>query len=210
MIKQVIFDFDGTLANTIDTIIEIANQYAEEFGYEQITKKNILNIQNLDSQKIIKTSNIPLVKIPILLHLVKNELHNNIDNIQPISGLDEVVKNLKKMGFQLGIVSSNSPENINRFITNNNWNHLFEIVCCGTTIFGKAKILRKLLRTENISAEEVIYLGDETRDIDAAKQVNIPAIAVTWGFNSRSVLAKHNPDFLIDRPDEIIDVISQL
>lgn len=208
--KILIFDFDGTLANTLDAIIEITNRFSDEFGYKKITDEEITTLQNLTSKDIIKTSKIPLIKIPILIHLIKNELNHNLPKVKPIEGIDSVLKKLNLMGYELGIVSSNSSENIHQFIQINNWHHLFKIICCGATIFGKAKVLNKLLHTQNLSPKQVVYFGDETRDIDAAKKVNIPVVGVSWGFNSRSVLAAHHPDFLIDRPAEILDVISQL
>lgn len=210
MFKKIIFDFDGTLANTLDVIVDITNRFSSEFGYEKITKNRLKQLQNLNSREIIKTSNIPLVKIPILLHMVKHELNHNIQDIKPIAGIEPILNQLIAMEYQLGIVSSNSEENIRKFIQKNQWERLFEIICCSTTIFGKAQVLKKLLKTQNISAEEVIYVGDETRDIDAAKAVNIKAIAVSWGFNSRSVLAEHDPDFLIDRPEELLQALSRL
>ena len=208
--KNIIFDFDGTLANTFDTIVDIANQFSREFGYDEITNESLQEIQNLNSREIVKLSKISVLKIPALLYVVKNELNKHIQTIQPIDGIDSVLRTLGSMGHQLGIVSSNSQENIYQFIDLHQWNDIFNVICCGTTIFGKAQVLSKLLKTQNLSADEVIYLGDETRDIDAAKKVNIKVIGVTWGFNSRSVLAAHDPDFLIDRPEEILDVIAQL
>jgi len=208
--RVIVFDFDGTLANTMDAIIEITNRFSEEFGYEKISDERMKKWQNLNSQDIIKTSKVPLVKIPVLLHIVKHELNQSIPNLRPIKGIDSALKTLVAMGYKLAIVSSNSEENIQKFIDLNRWNDFFATICCGTTIFGKAKVLSKLLKTQKLSAENVVYLGDETRDIDAAKKVHIKVIAVTWGFNSRSVLAKHHPDFLIDRPEEILPVISQL
>jgi phosphoglycolate phosphatase len=141
---------------------------------------------------------------------VKHELNHNIQDIKPIPGIESILNQIILMDYQLGIVSSNSEENIRKFLQKHQWHNLFEIICCGTTIFGKAQVLNKLLRTQTLAAEEVIYVGDETRDIDAAKMVNIKVIAVTWGFNSRSILAEHDPDFLIDRPEEILQVLSRL
>ncbi len=208
--KILIFDFDGTLANTLDAMIEITNRFSDEFGYKKINDEAITKLRNLTSREIIKTSKIPLVKIPTLIHLIKNELNHNLPKVKPIEGIDSVLKTLKIVGYDLGIVSSNYSEIIHHFIQINQWNDLFKIICCGATIFGKAKVLHKLLHTQNLSPKQVVYFGDESRDIDAAKKVNIPVVGVSWGFNSRSVLAAHHPDFLIDRPAEILDVISQL
>jgi len=61
-----------------------------------------------------------------------------------------------------------------------------------------------------LNPEEVIYVGDETRDIEASQKINIKVIVVSWGFNSRTVLAEHNPDFLIHQPQELIEVMKSL
>jgi phosphoglycolate phosphatase len=53
----------------------------------------------------------------------------------------------------------------------------------------------------------VIYVGDETRDIEAARKIQIQVIAVSWGFNSREVLAEQKPDFLISHPSQLIEVV---
>lgn len=66
------------------------------------------------------------------------------------------------------------------------------------------------MQQENLSFEEVIYIGDETRDIEAARKSYVKAIAVSWGFNSKEVLAEQNPDFLIHQPQELIKVIENL
>ncbi|PSB03825.1 HAD family hydrolase, partial [Merismopedia glauca] len=57
---------------------------------------------------------------------------------------------------------------------------------------------------------KVIYVGDETRDIEAARKSKIKAIAVCWGFNFREILAKYKPDFLIDRPSQLLEVVQHL
>ena len=77
-------------------------------------------------------------------------------------------------------------------------------------MFSKHKVLRKFLQKNFLTPEEVIYVGDETRDIEAAKKIKMKAIAVSWGFNSKEALAAQNPEFLIHKPNELIDVIGML
>ena len=54
----------------------------------------------------------------------------------------------------------------------------------------------------------MFYIGDETRDIDAAKQCGISAVAVTWGFNSEAIIAKHNPHYLVRHPKDILTIFT--
>jgi phosphoglycolate phosphatase-like HAD superfamily hydrolase len=64
-----------------------------------------------------------------------------------------------------------------------------------------------VLRANYIAADEVIYVGDEIRDIEAAKRSKIPVISVTWGFNGTAILQQYQPDYLVHKPQEIIQLL---
>lgn len=209
-VKIILFDFDGTLADTLDAIVRITNHLAGDFGFQPATPQDIENLRNLTSLQIVKNSGIPLIKIPFLLHRVKIELNHEIQQLKPIEGIKEVLIELKKLGYKLGIVTSNSEENVKLFIEKNGWQNLFEYLYSTTTLFGKSQVIKKFLDREKINLKDAIYVGDETRDIEAAKKINIKVVAVSWGFNSKQVLVDSHPDFAIDRPDELIEVITRL
>jgi len=208
--KVIIFDFDGTLANTIDVIVDITNRLALEFGYKQTTQGELDKLKNLSSREIVKQSGISILKLPFLIKKVRAELNKEIKNIKPISEIKDVLYELSSRGHQLGIVTSNSKENIGEFLEKNEWQHLFDFVHSGTTLFGKSKIINNLIKQRKINREEIIYVGDETRDIEAARKSNVKAIAVTWGFNSAEVLAQQNPDFLVSQPQELLSAVMAL
>lgn len=205
--KVIIFDFDGTIADTVDALVSIANRLAVEFGYIQITPNELALLRNLTSREIIKYSGISLFKIPFLLKKVKGELKDKIHEFKPIPGIQEALIELKNQGYKLGIITSNSQENVTEFLKLNNLDYLFDFINSGVTIFGKTTIINNVLRQRQLKPQAVIYVGDETRDIEASKKSNIKVIAVTWGFNSPEALAKQNPNFLIHQPRELLDVI---
>lgn len=205
--KVIIFDFDGTIADTVDALVSIANSLAVEFGYGQITPEEFVILKNLTSREIFKYSGIPLFKIPFLLKKVKRELKNKITELKPIPGIPEALLELKENGLRLGIITSNSKGNVEEFLKINNLDNLFEFVYPGITIFGKTKIINNVLRQKQIKTQEVIYVGDETRDIEASKKANIKVCSVTWGFNSEEALAKENPDFLIHHPQDLVEIV---
>ncbi|WP_341525807.1 HAD-IA family hydrolase [Nostoc sp. UHCC 0302] len=205
--KVIIFDFDGTIADTVDALVSIANRLAVDFGYIQITPEQLDYLKNLTSREIIKYSGVSLFKIPFLVKKVKSELKSKIPELKPIPGIQEALIELQSEGYKLGIITSNSQENVTQFLTINNLDHLFNFIYSGITIFGKTTIINNVLRQRQLKPQEVIYVGDETRDIEASKKANIQVIAVTWGFNSLQALAKQNPDFLISHPSELLEVI---
>lgn len=209
MLKVIIFDFDGTLADTIDILLNITNRLSAEFGFKSATKEELAQLSNLTSWQILRYSGISIFKFPLLIRKLKAELRNEIPNIQLFPGIKEVLLELKKLGFQLGIITSNSRENVLASLEINGLQGIFTFIYSSST-FGKHKVIKRWLKKERINAEEVIYVGDETRDIDAAKKTGIKIIAVSWGFNSQSALAAQNPDFLIERPQELIEIMSNM
>lgn len=206
--KIIIFDFDGTLADTYEAIVKIANQLADEFGYKPVDKEELLQLKNLSSQEIVKQSKISLFKIPFLLRRVHLELGKDINKLTPITGIEEVLSQLKSQGYYLGIVTSNSKDNVVNFLVNHKLEHLFDFIYPKITIFGKHRAINTIIKQYEVSKEKAIYVGDETRDIRSAKKSGIPVIAVSWGFNSAAILAEHKPDFLIEQPTELIEAIA--
>lgn len=206
--KVIIFDFDGTIADTVDALVNVANRLAVEFGYIQITPEELAILRNLTSREIIKYAGISVFKIPFLVKKVKSELKNKIPDLKPIIGIQESLSELKRQGYRLGIITSNSQDNVSEFLKINNLDNLFEFVYSGVTIFGKTTIINNVLRQKQLKPQEVIYVGDETRDIEASKKSNIKVVAVTWGFNSYEVLSRQKPDYLINHPRELLDVVN--
>lgn len=208
--KAIIFDFDGTIADTVDALVSIANRLAQEFGYTHISTDELAVLKNLSAREIIKQSKIPLFKIPFLVKKVKAELKNKIKEIKPIPGIHDALVELKSDGHKLGIITSNSKDNVTQFLQVHELDNLFDFIYSGVTIFGKTTIINNALKQQQIKAQDVIYVGDETRDVEASKKANIKVVAVTWGFNSKEVLARQNPDFLIHAPVELLEVIEGL
>jgi phosphoglycolate phosphatase-like HAD superfamily hydrolase len=207
-LKVIIFDFDGTIADTVDALVLIANRLAVEFGYIPITQDELSILKNLTSREIIRYSGISLFKIPFLVKKVKSELKAKIPDLKPIPGIDEALMELKSQGHQLGIITSNSKDNVMEFLKRNNLEELFDFVYSGVTIFGKTTIINNVLKQKHIKTQDVMYVGDETRDVEASKKAHIKVIAVTWGFNSQEILAEQKPDFLIHHPKDLLQVVN--
>ena len=206
MSKTVLFDFDGTLADTLYEVVNIINSLSREFGYSKIKKKDIPKIRNKTAQEILKEAGISMFKLPFIVKRARLELNKVIEFLKPVQSIREVLLVLKKRRYKLGIVTSNSKENVEKFLKKNNF-ELFDFIYSGSSIFGKHKLLKDTLKKQNLKPNEVIYVGDETRDIEAARKNQIKIIAVIWGFNSRKILENYHPDFLIDKPKELLEIL---
>jgi len=209
-IKVIFFDFDGTIADTLNSIVCITNRLAVEFGHKPISAAEIARIKNLSSRQIIKQSGISILKFPLLVAKVKTELNAEISKIQSFPEMKATLLELRKRVDKIGILSSNSKDNIFAFLELNDMDYLFDFIYTEAALFSKSRVIKKVLKQEKIAPTESVYVGDETRDIEAAKRSKVTAIAVSWGFNSAAALAQSNPDFLIHQPAELIAAIDKL
>lgn len=202
-IKVIIFDFDGTIADTYQAVVDITNGLSSEFGYKPLDEEALQLLKDLSSKDIVRKSEISLFKLSFLLRRVRKELGKQIQELEPISGMPEVLEELKQHNYTLGIITSNAKENVMAFLQKRKLEHLFDFVYSGATIFGKHRIINHVSKKYQFSKQEVMYVGDETRDIRSAQKSNVAVIAVTWGFNSNKILNQYQPDFLAEHPSDI-------
>jgi phosphoglycolate phosphatase len=206
--KVVLFDFDGTIADTYQAIANITNQLSTEFGYKALNPEELLLIKNLSSREIVKRSEISIFKLPFLVRRVRTELSKEIAELTPITGISQVLFELKNRGYVLGIVTSNIKENVEVFLAKNQLNSLFTYIYSSTGIFGKHRVISQLIKDHKLNSSDTIYVGDETRDIRSARKINIGIVAVAWGFNSAEILHEYQADYLIYQPQELLNAIN--
>ena len=204
--RVLIFDFDGTIADTFHAIVKISNQLADEFQFKTMTSSEAEQMKNNTVKETIAKLNIPLLKIPIIIAKAKSELLKGISEIDPVVGLKETLLQLKKLGIQLGILTSNSAQNVDGFLKNHEL-QIFDFIKTTSKIWSKDHHLSKIIESYNLKATEVLYVGDEVRDILAAHRCGIKVAAVTWGYNSTKTLSEHNPDYLLNHPKELLNLI---
>lgn len=204
--KKLIFDFDGTIADTLDLLVDIYNKIHHHYRCLPVDISDKEDLKKLKAQKILKKYKISLLKILLILIKVKRELKKRISEVKICSDIDLVLKELKNKGFDLYILTSNSKENVEIFLRNNDLLDIFKFIYSGSNVFGKNKSIKKFLKTYSINKENCIYIGDETRDIEAMKKIDLPIIAVSWGFNSKCALAKLDPYKVIENPKELLDL----
>ena len=205
--KIIIFDFDGTLADSFGNVMAIFNELANEYGLHQIKQEDIPELRKISSREILKKFRFPVWRLPFLLSEGKKMFGQRIASINPFSGIKEMLLGLKKRGCVLGILSSNSEENIRKFLTRNQVD-VFDFIHTENNFFGKGKAIKRTIEKYKFDAGNVFYVGDETRDIEAAKKCGVKVISVSWGFNDREILEKYSPDFLIDKPEELLKIFS--
>jgi len=202
-----IFDFDGTIADSFEKTLSVTIQIMKDYGIDGINKKFVSLYRNNNIKNVIKEAKIPLYKVPFIIKKGQHEVSKVIKNVKPFKGMDNLIRDLKRKGLKLGILTTNSEYNVKQFLKINNIN-AFDFIYTGSSLFGKGKFLKKIIKMKKFIPEKTIYIGDETRDIKAAKEAGVKSVAVTWGFNNKKLLLKEKPDFIVDKPEDLLVLVS--
>ncbi|WP_185154362.1 HAD-IA family hydrolase [Fulvivirga sp. M361] len=207
-IKAVLFDFDGTLANTLTLGLEVFNNYAKTHGYKEVNSQDQLEqYRSMSTLKIIESMGISLIKLPFIVSDLRKRMGEKIHLVEPIGNIVPVVKVLAKR-YTLGIITSNSRHNVDIFLNRHNLTDEFQYFSTSIKLFGKSKRLKRFLAREKLDPDHVVMIGDETRDIEAARKCGVSIISVSWGFQTFSVLNQMQPDFLVSHPHEIQEILT--
>jgi phosphoglycolate phosphatase len=200
--RLVIFDFDGTLADSGDWFLSVSDHLAQRFGFRRVTPEEIETLRGRTTREVIRYLRIPRWKLPGIGRYLHALLAEQTDRIALFEGVEPLLAGLSDAGMKLALVTSNSegnarailgPANVARF----DW---FE---CGASLFGKAPRYRRVLRRSYIEPYETIAIGDETRDIAAARKAGVTAAAVLWGYAHREALINAQPDLFFEHPDDV-------
>jgi phosphoglycolate phosphatase len=202
----ILFDFDGTIANTLESIIHIMNKLSIEFGFKKIQENQVEILRGKHPLEILRSLEISLFKLPFVVRKARKEINSHIAFLSPTVDLLPIFQYLKRNNFKIGLVTSNTEENVRKFLHANDLD-LFDLFYTTKKIFGKDRTLSKIIKDLRLEKSQVFFIGDELRDIEAGKKAGVKTIGVSWGYNTREALKRGNPDFLIDSPKELEKII---
>ena len=207
--KLLIFDFDGTLADTFPSFVRVFDQAADKYGFKRLDRERQDVLRGLDARQIMAHHEVPLWKVPAIARFMRARMADDIANIKLFAGIDRVLRALHAQGVVLTIVTSNSQGNV-RAILGPEMFDLFSHVECGAALFGKPSKIRKVLAATaiatGIAREHAMLIGDEIRDATAAADAGIGFGAVAWGFNHVDALTAQHPQRIFRHVDDLLDL----
>lgn len=204
-ITTILFDFDGTLADTVRAGVAAFNEIAERYGFLAITAENVEVLRGQGPRAVMKALSIPMIRVPTVLRSLRSGVKSALPTIGFTNGMRAAIGELKAKGYRLGIVTSNSAENVLAFLKKNDAD-FFDFIQAGTGIFNKGSKIKKLMVREGLKKDETVFVGDEIRDLEAARKSGLAAIAVTWGLNSREGLVAAGAEVVVDRAQELVEL----
>lgn len=207
--RVIVFDFDGTIGDTFRIGLEIANLLAGEFGFRRLEGEDIAKARNMRTAELLIFLKVPTRKLRKISTRGTAELRSRMHEIQPLPGIPDLIRELHARGYQLGIVTSNTAENVRIFLAQHDL-ELFDFVRSSSKILGKAREIWKALGEVGVARHEVLYVGDETRDIEACQKVKIRIAAVEWGYNTAESLALLKPEYQFSNPGDLLNLLPAL
>ena len=207
-LNLILLDFDGTIADTFTETVKIFNCFADKYGYNRIKDEEIEKARCMNVWQLLKFVKFPKRRLPSLLRKGRATLYKNLDKVEVFEGVVEILSLADKYEIPCGIITSNSRKNVERFIQLNELPNI-HFVRSSSRLLGKPREFKRVLKKRKLTKESVIYIGDETRDIEAAHESGIRIAAVTWGYNSKTALSDHKPDYLIDDPQALLTILEK-
>lgn len=205
--RTIIFDFDGTLANTLEESRRIFNTLAKEYGLREVGHDELPALRHMSIKQLISHLGVPKRKVPGIIAKGTSLMRGNIVRLPLIEGMAEVLPTLRARSRSFGVLTSNASTNVDLFLRAHGLRGLFNFISSTSKLTGKAKHLKAIRKTFSLKSEEMLYVGDEIRDIKASKKAGIPVAAVTWGFNSPESLSAEKPEHLLSEPTQFLDLL---
>jgi len=199
----VIFDLDGTLADSFPWFLRNLNQVADTFGFRRVAADEIEPLRRAGTREILRRLDVPLWKLPTIARHMRRMKAGHIADIPLFPGVDAMLRTLRDRGIRLALVTSDHEENA-RAALRESVAHFSELAC-GASIFGKAAKFRGVLRRAGVPPAQALAIGDEVRDIEAARAAGIACAAVTWGYAAPEALRAMQPDLVFERVEEIAE-----
>lgn len=211
----VIFDMDGTLLNTLDDLADSVNAMLEGRGYPLRTKEEVRGFVGNGVHALIALSLPDGRENPAFEECLADFIERYKKNLQnktaPYPGIPELLERLDLLGMKLGVVSNKFDSAVKKI------NQLY----FGNRIpvaVGESENMRKKPAPDSVYAAlaemdahpgRTLYVGDSEVDVQTAKNAGLPCVGVTWGFRDREVLEREGADWIINKPEELMDILEK-
>jgi phosphoglycolate phosphatase len=198
-VKTLIFDFDGTIADSFETLLGIF----EEITGRKLSGQEITDLRAKPLKYVLKYLQIRRWQIPRFVLKARRSLNSKMAGIKIFSGMDKTLEQLGSGGHQMFILSTNDERNIVQFLRTNRLDGYVSKVYGNIGLRSKSSALNKIIKREKLDRQNCVYIGDEIRDIEAAKKAGITSVGVTWGFNSPDAIKNARPEILAQKPSDL-------
>ena len=202
-----IFDLDGTLADSFPWFLGVLNTVAREFKFREVAEGDIEPLRHGSVHDILRKLDVPLWKVPQIGHRMRAMKRADMVRIPLFPGVDTMLRALADVGVTLAMVSSDNEANTRDMLGEANA-ALISHFACGASLFGKAAKFKRVMKLAGVAPDATIAIGDEIRDIEAARSAGIACGAVTWGYAAPEALRTRKPDAVFEKMKDIVAMLT--
>jgi phosphoglycolate phosphatase len=200
--RLAIFDFDGTLADSWRLMGRALVDAADDFGFRKLSDEEAEALRGQDNRAVMAAMGVKMWQLPRIVMHMRQVALQNAERIALFPEVGEMLREVAAAHVRLAVVSSNGEEAIRR-VLGQDLSALVSEFACGAAIFGKATKFRRVLRRCGVEPSLAVGVGDEARDIEAARAVGMASAAVTWGYATQALLESRAPTHVVTRVGEL-------
>ena len=196
------FDFDGTLANSERIVEENLKEFIDKYNYPEITAKEL---KHLKADSFFKKLRMLLFMAKIQ-NQFKERYSQRIPEIEFYEGAQKMLQDSLDAGYQVVILSSNAKENIQDFLRLKKITAPIEVLS-STGFFGKHNTIQKYLNEHQLPTHSVLYIGDEIRDVKSCNKVKVDIAFAGWGIDADADLSEYTIKVRVPHPDNLLPAL---
>jgi phosphoglycolate phosphatase len=200
--RLAIFDYDGTLVDSFPWFMRIFDEVADHFGFKRLDRDRLDSLRGLGARELVRAFDVPAWKLPLIANHVRKLAIRDRDDIRLFAGVPEMMRTLAAEGAAIAVVTSNHEDNV-RHALGLELTALVRTYECGASLFGKGRKLRNVLKQSGCAPREALVIGDEIRDLEAARAEALPFGAVGWGYTNLEALRVHGADEVFEAVGDI-------
>jgi len=200
--KLLLFDFDGVLVDSLDVYEKTVTDCLQEIdqpltrGREEFLELFEGNFYESLVQKGVDLKKFTDASVHILAEIDYAEMRP-FDTVRPV--LRELAKN-----HPMVVISSNDTPTIQEALRLYDFNGIFQDILGSDFMLSKKDKILYVIKKYNVTLQDIYYIGDTTGDIKEGKQAGVKTIGVTWGWHSKEKMAAAEPDYLFDKPEDLL------
>lgn len=207
MLRTIIFDFDGTLADTLPLCYYSFQNVFWQFDNKEITEAEILSMFGPSEVGIIHENLLSEEKEVAVERYYECYEEKHHDYVEGSHEIVNLLIHLKKQGFQLAIVTGKARRSLDISLKALRLVSFFDCIVAGDDVMKPKpdpEGILLVLNTLHVNANEAIFIGDSDADILAGKQADVRTIGVQWLPNYQSATFTVQPDYFIEKTDDFL------
>jgi len=202
--KLFLFDFDGVIVDSLDVYERRVKLCLEKIGKPVVkSRADFLALFEDNFYEAIVKKGVDLVEFMDVLN--KMPMQDDYDRMLPFAPMLPVLEELKKENI-LEVISSNLSSVIHTLLSRYNFDGCFREILGADSGFSKQEKIRHAMNVSRMERARTYYIGDTSGDIKEARLAGVRTVAVTWGWHTREMFEKVNPEYLIETPDALLDL----